>query len=179
MKQFVASSDRVEVNGETVFTIIDGLGTFKSNGIQILEKQGIKDVKPGQWYNQQAWLNAFKEISSRLGENTLFVIGTKIPENAKFPPYVDDVHKALGIIDMAYHMNHRNGEIGHYQYERIDEQSGKMVCTNPYPDSFDKGIITFMVRKYNLHKTIAKIVIDETKPSRTKGGDSTTYLISW
>jgi hypothetical protein len=179
MKQFVASSDKVEVNGETVYSIIDGLGTFKKGGIQILEKQGIKDVKPGQWYNQQAWLNAFKEIASKLGDNTLFVIGMKIPENAQFPPDVNTVHKALAIIDVAYHMNHRNGEIGHYQYEPVGERSGKMVCTNPYPDSFDKGIITFMIRKYNLNKTVAKVFIDESQPTRKNGGDSTTYLISW
>jgi hypothetical protein len=179
MKQFVASSDKVEVNGETVYAVIDGLGTFKKGGLQILENQGIKDVKPGNWYNQQAWLNAFKEISSKLGDNTLFVIGTKIPENAIFPPDIDSVHKALGVIDIAYHMNHRNGDIGNYKYVQIDEQSGKMICTNPYPDSFDKGIITFMIRKFNPNKTIAKVNIDETKETRKNGGDSTTFLVSW
>jgi hypothetical protein len=179
MKQFTASSDRVEVNGETVYSVIDGLGTYKNSAVQILERQGIVDVKPGQWYNQQAWLNAFKEISQKLGDNTLFYIGLKIPENAKFPPDIDTVHKALAIIDVAYHMNHRGGEICNYQYETIDDRSGKMICTNPYPDSFDKGIITFMIRKYNPYKTVAKVEIDQNQAIRNKGGESTTFLLSW
>lgn len=82
-------------------------------------------------------------------------------------------------IDFAYHANHRGGEIGNYRYEKKDEQSGVIVCTNPYPDEFDKGIITAMCRKFIANITSINVTIDPNAPSRTKGGDSTTFLVSW
>jgi len=179
MKVFVASSPNVEVNGETVYAIVDGMGGFKAKAIKILEENGIHDPKPGQWYNQQAWLNSFKVIAEQIGNSTLNAIGQKIPENAKFPPEVDSIHKALFVIDVAYQMNHRNGEIGNYIYEKIGERSAKFVCTNPYPDEFDKGIIMAMAKKFKTPIFNLVVTIDETQTNRMKGGDSTTFLVSW
>jgi len=180
MKLFKASSPTVEVNGETVYAIIDGMGVFKSKAIKILADNGIENPQPGKWYNQQAWLNAFRTIAEQIGNSTLNAIGQKIPENAKFPPEIADIHKALGAIDVAYHMNHRNGIIGNYKYEKTGDKSGRIVCTNPYPDEFDKGIISAMARKFKPAGVFGvNVKIDETQPTRTKVGDSTTNLISW
>jgi hypothetical protein len=179
MKTFVASSLKVEVNGETIYSVIDGMGFFKTKAQKILNDCGIIDPKPGQWYNQQSWLNAFKIISEEIGKSTLFAIGLKIPENAKFPPEIDDIHKALAAIDIAYHMNHRNGDIGQYKYEKTGENSAKIVCTNPYPDEFDKGIITQMGRKFASEGKRVLVEIDENNPTRTNGGISTNYIVTW
>ena len=180
MKVFKASSPTVEVNGETVYAIVDGMGAFKAKALKILADNGIDNPQPGKWYNQQAWLNAFKTISEQIGASTLNAIGQKIPENAKFPPEINDIHKALAAIDVAYHMNHRNGIIGNYKYEMIDERHVKIVCSNPYPDEFDKGIIVAMTRRFKPAGVInVNVKIDESQPNRTKGGDSTTYIVNW
>lgn len=179
MKVFVASSPKVEVNGETVYAIVDGMGVFKTKALRILEDNGITDPQPGHWYSQQAWLNAFKTISEQAGDTVLSAIGQKIPENAKFPPDIDDIHKALLIIDVAYQMNHRNGEIGHYNYEKTGDRSAKLVCTNPYPDEFDKGIIIAMAKKFRPSEFNLIVEIDKTQPVRMKGGDSTTFNVRW
>lgn len=179
MKTFQASSPKVEVNGETIYSVIDGMGAFKSSAVQILKKNGIVDPQPGQWYSQQAWLNSFKEIAEKIGNNTLFNIGLKIPENAKFPLEIDNIHKALSSIDVAYHMNHREGSIGNYKYEKTGENSCLIVCDNPYPDEFDKGIITAMCRKFISNKFLIIIEIDASKETRTKGGNSTTFIVNW
>jgi hypothetical protein len=179
MKTFVASSPKVEVNGETIYSIIDGMGVFKTTAIKILSESGIADPKPGQWYSQQSWLNAFKSISEKVGQSTLYNIGQKIPENAQFPPEINEIHKALAVIDVAYHMNHRNGEIGEYKYEKTGERTAKITCTNPYPDEFDKGLIFQMGKKFAPSGAAVGVKIDDTKPTRTKGSDSTTYLVTW
>jgi len=44
----------------------------------------------------------------------LFAIGKAIPESAIFPPEIQGLEMGLSAIDIAYHMNHRGGEIGHY-----------------------------------------------------------------
>jgi len=77
-------------------------------------------------------------------------------------------------------MNHPNGSIGNYTYEKIDDKNVRIVCTNPYPDEFDKGIIISMSRKFKPAGIISvKVNIDESKPTRSKAGDSTTFLVSW
>ena len=78
MTQFKAFNKDVEVNGETVLSVVAGMGTFKSTALKILKENGIDEPKPGEWYSQQNWLNAFKEISEKIGEHTLHQIGMAI-----------------------------------------------------------------------------------------------------
>jgi hypothetical protein len=179
MKTFVASSSKVEVNGETIYSVIDGMGVFKTSAIKILSDCGIVNPQPGQWYSQQSWLNAFKIIKEKVGDSTLYGIGQKIPQNAKFPPEIDNIHKALASINVAYHMNHKNGEIGDYKYSKTSDRSATITCTNPYPDEFDKGIIFQMGKKFAPLGANVNVKIDETLPRRSKGDDSTTYLVTW
>ncbi len=51
---------------------------FRNNALSILKQNGINDPKPGMWYKQQDWLNAFKDIASKVGASTLNNIGRKI-----------------------------------------------------------------------------------------------------
>ena len=88
MTQFTAFAKGVEVNGETVLSIVDGMGAFKTRAYKILNDSLIFDPQPGLWYRQQHWLDAFKRIADTVGPNTLFSIGKKIPENAQFPPHI-------------------------------------------------------------------------------------------
>jgi hypothetical protein len=181
MAQFVARDRNVLVNGETVFSVVDGMGTSRARALQILASVGIPDPKPGAWYPQQAWLDAFKLIAAGMGGTTLYNIGLKIPENARFPPELDSLAKALPAIDIAYHMNHRGGEIGHYKFIRTGDRAAKMVCDNPYPCDFDRGIIAaFCVRfKPEGSDSPARLTHDTSSPCRKTGADSCTYLVSW
>ena len=110
------------------------------------------------------------------------MIGTKIFDNAVWPPDLDNIQKALASIDVAYHMNHRNGRIGNYKLVSFDgeKKTAKLVCDNPYPCDFDKGIITAIARTFKpTTSTIANVVHDDTEPCRKKGADSCTYSVTW
>ncbi|MGO9310705.1 MAG: hypothetical protein ACLQDL_16990 [Spirochaetia bacterium] len=179
MSQFKAYSPNVEVNGETVLSVVDGMGAMKKMALGILETNGIKDPKPGQWFKQQAWLDAFKKISESIGANTLSQIGQKIPENAQFPPGIDTIEKALSVIDVAYHMNHRGGEIGHYNCKTDGSKKATMECVNPYPCDFDRGIIVAMARRFGPQGGTVRVTHDDTKPCRKKGEESCTYNVAW
>jgi len=182
MAQFVPFEQGVEVNGQTVLSIVNALEGGRSSRFKILEKHGIIDIQPQAWYSQKAWLDAFREISETLGAHTLFAIGEAIPENAIFPPEIDTLQKALGSIDLAYHLNHRGGEIGHYTLTHFDEhmRNATMVCNNPYPSEFDRGIITTMVKKFVPPSSlIFDVSLDRTRESRLGGANSCTYIITW
>ena len=179
MAQFKAFAAGVEVNGETVLSVVAGLGQNKEAGLQVLEEHGINDPQPGQWYSQQAWLDAFRSIAQGMGPGALRAIGRSIPSNAQWPPEVDTIEKGMASIDVAYHLNHRGGEIGYYRYEPAGPRSGKMVCRNPYPSDFDLGIIDAVAHKFAPPASFPVVRLDETAPTRKSGADSCTYWVSW
>ncbi|MBI5030397.1 MAG: hypothetical protein HZB51_07710 [Chloroflexi bacterium] len=111
---------------------------------------------------------------------TLLMIGRQIPQNAKWPPDVDTIEKGLRSIDVAYHMNHRGGEIGSYRFEPTGKNSAKMICQNPYPCDFDLGIIDAVAHKFKpANVPMVTVKHDDSQPCRKKGADSCTYLINW
>jgi len=194
MVQFKSINPRTQVLGDALLATIDGLGAFKNMALQILEENGIKNPEINKWYPQQNWLNAFKVIAEKIGSNTLFVIGTKIPENAKWPPGIDSIENALASIDVAYHMNHmidndvlfdpdtgvmKEG-IGHYGFEKLDEKKIRMMCDNPYPCDFDRGIIVNTAKIFNPKgQQFVKVDHDESGLCRNKGDNVCNYIITW
>ncbi|MBT33793.1 MAG: hypothetical protein CMO01_29360 [Thalassobius sp.] len=182
MAQYKPFADGVEVNGQTILTFVAAIPAYKDVMFGILAKHELKTIEPDGWYSQQRWLNAFQEIGERYGANTLYAIGKQIPENAKFPPEINDLEKALSAIDIAYQMNHQNGEIGYYKLVDFDGtyRRAVMECKNPYPSHFDRGIITSMTRKFRpVESIVINVILDENKPSRLNGAESCTYKVEW
>ncbi len=193
MVQFKALQIGIQVNGATIHSILEGLGAFKELSIEYLSASGIDNVKNSHdaWYDQQKWLDAMKLIYNNIGEGALFQIGTKIPSNAEFPDFYN-IKQGLEILEIAYHINHRNKDneilydenrepkmldgIGNYKFVSIDKSTVKMICDNPYPDSFDRGIINAIVRKFNKN---FEIIHDNNSFCRNKGERSCTYIIKW
>ena len=196
--QFRAFEPGIEVNGQTVNSVIAGLGYFTNLSRRFFSQVGIGNVTNKKlhidlngWYPQAAWLAAFENIAKTVGDRVLFNIGLSVPANAQFPPWVVDVDSGVKSIDIAYHINHRkNGKplfnpdsgsmfegIGHYGYERVPG-GNKIIskCLNPFPCAFDQGIITAMAQKFAPHALIRH---DNTKECRSKGADSCTYIIAW
>jgi len=175
----LTSCSTIEVNGETMRAMVEGLSELAPAARRILAKHGVDHPIPGHWYPQQAWLDAFREIAETLGPNTLFRIGLKILDLANFPPEIHTVEQALASIDVAYRMNHRGGEIGSYDFERTGPCSGKVVCRNPYPSDFDRGIIQGVAHRFMSESSRLAVHLDYTAPTRKAGGDSCTYLVNW
>lgn len=190
MTQYKSFEPGILVNGQTILSLVEGMGKFKDMGIEILEDNGIEDVKIDGWYSQQSWLDAFKDIAEEIGDSTLFNIGRSILENAQFPPEIDAIEKGLAAIDVAYHMNHQkdgksmfnpeNGEmlegIGHYVMESVDANTAKVIGQTPYPCSFDKGIVTAMARKF---QPMAEVELDASVQNKNDGAEFSTYIVKW
>lgn len=182
MAQFIAYDPGVKVNGQTILSVVNAMEYGREGRLELLKKHGLTDIQPEEWYEQQKWLNAFRDIYNSLGEKTLFIIGKAIPENAKFPPEIDSLEKALKAIDIAYHMNHTKGEIGTYKVTEFDAKKRRavMVCNTPYPSDFDRGIITTMTGRFRPKDSVKyDVVLDNTKETRLKGAQTCTYIITW
>ena len=85
----------------------------------------------------------------------------------------------MASIDVAYHMNHRGGDIGSYRFESTGPKSGKMICRNPYPSDLDQGIVYAVARRFAPKGAFPLVKLDETAPSRKRGADACTFLIAW
>ena len=192
--QFIAYNKRVEVSGEVVFALLKGVDAYKKDALATLKANGIDKPVITNWYPQQAYLNAFKSISEKLGPYALYEVGKMIPEIAKWPPQIKTIEEGLPSIDVAYHLNHRIGSkilvnkilgillegIGHYKYEKSGLRSAVMVCNNPYPCDFDRGIIEAVVNKFNPPDCKAySVKHNDLLPCRKLGHDSCTYTIKW
>ncbi|MEO1652291.1 MAG: hypothetical protein AAFU64_01995 [Bacteroidota bacterium] len=192
MAQFIAFNSEVEVNRQTVLSVVNSLDFGKEDRLLLLKNNGI-DPEEKEWFSQQDWLNTFKDISDKYGKKNLFMIGKAIIENAEFPP-MKNLEEALHSLDIAYHMNHRlakkvmfdteTGEkqegIGYYSLNKFDKHKkiAEMVCFNPYPSEFDRGVITQLARKFTNFIKV-KVELDEQKETRSEGASTCTYKITW
>jgi hypothetical protein len=190
MQQYVAFDPAVEVNGEAVLSVVEGVGVWSESALKILEENGIRDPRPGHWYNQQDWLNAFAVIG-RIGDRTLMAIGRSIPGNAQWPPQVKTIHDALASIDVAYHMNHRrhgralfdphSGSleegIGHYQLIATTETTAELAVSTPYPCAFDTGIVTAVAQEFAPEG--ARVEVEHGNSCRGKGAESCRLSVRW
>lgn len=178
MAQFEPFEGGVEVNGQTVLAVVDGMpGFFEDRATEMLADNGIEDPHPDEWYPQSAWLDTFAEIDERIGEATLREIGESIPENAEWPPHVDSLVGGLESIDEAYHMNHRGGKIGTYRAERTSEDTVTVTCRNPYACPFDLGIVTATAREFA--EGSVPSVSETSEHCRAEGGEQCTYEVTW
>lgn len=183
MAQFIPFDNRVEVRGETVLAVVNGVEDFfKNEIIMLLKKNNIENPLPANWYRQIDWLNTFRDINDTFGETILYKIGKAIPDSAIFPEGIKNLKEALESINVAYHNNHRNGEIGYYKLLKWNEKekTALMECYNPYPCHFDRGIITRMAEKFKpADSLMIEVFVDTSKENRLKGGDKSYYIVNW
>ena len=191
-------NDLIEVNGNTIYSVMDGLGYLRSLSTDYLLKFGIGTLEEdnfildtNKWYPYNKWLDAFDAIIQDIGEQLLYKIGLSIPKNAFFPRKVNNIESAIKSINIAYHMNHRqnkkllyckesgkmNNIIGQYKCIKIENENRLVCeCSTPYPCSFDKGIIEAMSRKFEINSCI---IHDDSTCCRKKGSCCCRYVIIW
>lgn len=179
MSQFRAFSSSIEVKGEVLKSVVDGIGIYRRKALQILLDNGISDLTTEEWYPQQSWLNAFEEIVDVIGHEYLYVVGQRAQEKVSIPPGVDTIEKGLSSIDTVYRKNHRGGEAGAYELQQVGPTSALLICRNPNPCYYDKGIIEAMATRLKPNCTLPVVEHVDSAPCRARGDESCTYRISW
>jgi hypothetical protein len=197
--QYRAFEPGIEIRGAAIMSFFGGFGPLRAIVHRILCREGLvepeatgaevdTDAWIDGWYDQQAWLDALREIDLEYGAEVLFNIGAEIPNTALFPASPVDIHTAVASIDVAYHLNHRRGGqimidpatgamvegIGHYGYERVGERQILSTCVTPYPCEFDFGIVATMARRFE-PRTIA----EHLGECRRHGAMACTYSLRW
>ncbi len=183
----------IEASNGSLMAFVHAMEMGKDFRKQVLKEHSI-DLDTQEWIPLSDSLQAFNYVAQTLGEKSLYIIGKAITRNAPFPP-MEGLEQALASIDIAYHMNHRKGGqvmydprtllktegIGHYKLTTFDRQEKRatMVCDNPYPSEFDRGIIAEITRKFKPTVLPERVELDKEKETRKEGGESCTYHIFW
>lgn len=175
--EFEAFDDNVEVRGAAVKSIVNGVpDTFTDKAREYLAEHGIENPQPDEWYSQQSYLNAYEAIVSDIGESTLRQIGESTPENAEWPPGIEGPMGALQSIDDAYHMNHRGGDIGYYEAEKVDDSTAVVYCQTPYPCAYDTALVKGTAGQFTDGYVSLTEVSDHC---RAEGGNECAYEVRW
>lgn len=182
MPRYTAIDDDVEINGQTIRAMVDGVARFSEEYRERVQAamadHGIVDPASGEWYPQQAWLSAFSVLAEELEPHLLDRIGEQIPDTADWPADVSGVEAGLRSIDEAYQRNHRGGDIGYYRFTSTGDESGEVTCRNPYPCPFDRGIVRAVTRRYAPVESF--VFVEETGDQcRRTGGTTCTYTVHW
>jgi len=190
MAVYQIKNKNIKTIGDAIHGFTDGLGNYKDTGVEILAKHGLVDIKRGEWYSLADYLKAFAELDKLLGNSALYSVGERILENAVMPPEFNSIEKGLELLNIAFHMNHaidgtpmfdpKAGKItegiGNYKVKIINSGEAEITVDNPYPTSFDEGLISALAQKFNPASMVSLV---EEKSSRSKGGDVDVYSVQW
>jgi len=143
-------SSTAEVNGNSMLVTLNGCGAFKRQAMALLQERGVTSaVENGEWYPLSTLLGILEELARKVGSNVLVEVGKKVPELSTFPPQIETFAQVLESLNVAYHMNHRNGDIGDYQVTKTDASTYRVDCsTVPYPAKFNFGLIRGLSNKF-------------------------------
>lgn len=182
MTQFEPFDEGVETRGETILVIEEALSRFsdsyRERAQDALAEYGIEDPEPDEWYPQAAELNALETIASDLDAHIIDRLGEQIPDVADWPEDISGVEDGLRSIDEAYQMNVNGGDIGYYDFEKVDDRTGLMECHNPYPCRFDRGLIRAVAQRYSPVEAFV-FVEEDGEECRRRGGDTCQYTVHW
>lgn len=184
MEQFKAFDQRVEVSGGhlTAFVQAFPAGTAKI-GIEILNSVGLGNPSPEGWYRLQTLLDVMKQLHERFTGSILTRMGYRVAQLVQLPPHWKSVQDALSELDKGYHMNHRGGEIGSYEYEYLVTETGlyraKMIVKTHWPCEYELGLLQGVGDRYKPPESEIFVREDHTAPCRKTGGSSCTFFVTW
>lgn len=144
--EFVCEDKNALVRAANVRATLDAFSLVPHMGERLIARHAldIRDLTPEKFVPVQKWLNALKEIQEQVGLGVVRNVGTRIIEQADFPPQYDTVESILEALDTIYYLNHK-GDVGHYVVTKT-ETTIEVACETPYPSAFEVGLVEGICR---------------------------------
>ncbi len=149
----------------------------------IMEKHGLVNLVPDQWYPLRLWFDAFNEMLQLPNVmDNMVAIGMKIGQLIPIPPGLQNptYEQMLMAWDGIYQQAHRNGDVGHILCEKVGDKHYKAILTDSYPDDLTYGIFYTLTRRFLPPGTQFKLYYDQVFPARDRGGKDVTLIhVEW
>ena len=182
MAKFVPFDFKTEVSGKVMNYFINVIPENKGLFLVFLSQHGLTDIQMDEWYKQESWLKALKEIENYFGGYTLYYLGKSISKMITLDSGVDCLKEALSSINETYQSHHRNGNTGEYLLEEFNTEfnTARIVVNTPYPCDMVRGIVTAVARKYQPQGSrLIEVIPVETPENRNKNPDACVFEIRW
>jgi hypothetical protein len=151
-----------------------------------LERYGLAEVDPDQWYPLQVWLDILNDLPAKRAGQAMFdfvSVGMAIAEVAPMSPvYGNGMHFGDALVASSgggYLRSHRGGDVGGHSAKKIDNNHVVVTTRTPYPDDLIYGVLYGMARRYLPDDAGFIVEYDAETPRRDYGGEVTVVHITW
>jgi hypothetical protein len=182
MKRTPPIPPRIEIWGGCLLGMARGLesqGVAWPQVLELLGRSGIFQPQKEAWYPLPNHLAFLAEVEREHGREVLRVMGRFVPDAARFPPEPDTLEQALHLLDVAYQVNHRRGNIGRYHCQSLAPGHAEMLCENPYPCELDQGILERILERFGGAREALSVTHRSGPHCRRLGAKACLYDLRW
>jgi hypothetical protein len=146
----------------------------------LLEAHDLGTIDADKWYSVQSVLDVLNDLAQQPDVMSNFVaIGLKIAEKAFIPPQITQLDQILMGLNDVYQMNHRNGDVGYMETEKVGDTHYKLHLHDVYPDDFTYGILYGFARRFLPQGTQFTVTYENPAIGRDRGGSETIIHVEW
>ena len=183
MMRHLSCDPNVEVLGSAMHMFLINL--HADEVAPYLEKHGLSNIEPGEWYAFEKFLNVLNELAAGGNMMTNYVaIGMSVAGNEKslFPP---EMIASMSLADIIptfgdiYTQNFRGGDVGSVTTNRVADQHYQVIYKNvPLPDHLNYGGVYAVARAFSKGAE-TKVWYDTTIQRMDEGGEETVIHVQW
>lgn len=170
-----------EVRGSSLLGVVDALvvhGVSQAEQREALRAAGLEDPQADGWYPLDRYLALMAAVEAAHGREAIRTMGRALPDSARFAPDLQGPERALGILDLAYQVNHRGGPLGHYQTRFLGAGRAEVDCQNPYPCDLDLGLLERLLEVAGAGPRLQVAHVAEG-PCRRRGDRACRFEVRW
>lgn len=173
--------DSVEVWGRFLQMFTSCL--LADNLTPILEKHGMLNLDPDQWYPLSRWMAVLDDIAAESDSMFDFVsVGMRIVDATELPPQILQMPfetLLMTLIPRGHNVAYRNGYQGYCNAEKVSDTHVVYRLNTPMPDDLSYGIFYGYVRRLIPKNWIFTVKYDEGTPRLDLGGEETVIHVAW
>jgi hypothetical protein len=182
MPKFTPLSPGNEIKGQIMLGFIHC--TEREHLMPFLEKYGLSNIKPDQWYPEKPWVDLLNDLAEEQGAMFDFVsIGMKMAELV--PPPADPKSVSFSALMVAWgkagasEAIYRGPDPGGRKVEVVGEKHLKAIFRYASPDDMMYGFIYSYCRRFLPPGTRFKVQYDEAVLRHDNGGEQTVVNVTW
>jgi virulence-associated protein VapD len=177
MSHYQAFDLNSEVLGQMVSSMTKSI--FHNDIEDILKRHGMDNIDPQSWYPVQNLMEVFNEVSKNTSQVFISIGMASAQMSLESMPQIKILpfHTFFASFDSVWQSRHRNGDVGHMQYQRIDDNHLTMTFRSPYPDDIFYGAFYTYCREIRPKDKNFTVAFDEKVPTREGGGEVTIIHI--
>jgi hypothetical protein len=158
----------VEIFGEAILALVDHMN--RGELMPILQRHGLGDVQPDQWYPVMSWIEALYSLEDQdSGSMNLVTAAIRVAETTALESGDCTIQEVFIHANDNYYQNHRGGYVGEISVEASKAKEIIICAYSPYPDDYLYGTFYGRARRYAPPTANLRIYRDQPY----------TYRIAW